>query len=300
MKLPNTPCGGSISFKRKLYTLVLLSLAFGVAILLIPYPTKLLPQFLLGAMFAHSIELLHELNHRKQFLNDFLNQWVAVLLGLPMLTSASLYKFLHGLHHKFLGTPEDTESFSYDYNQVTTFRGFILHLSIFNHYLTSLGCMQAAVFDAMDFREDMPFQVRSRVRSEFRLMAYSVTFMLVLSILLQTKFFLDIWFIPLILGAGPAHALIELPEHIGCDSTTTDICMNTRTIKAGRFAEWYTNGNCFHVEHHLNPGWEISRLRELHAQATSTSRIENLEDSYIAFYSKVLVMILRNSFEQKF
>lgn len=285
-------------FGRKLFISGTLTTILGIAALLIPYPAKLAPQIFLGAMFAHNAELLHELNHKKQFLNEHLNQWVSVILGLPMLISASLYKFLHGLHHKFLGTPQDTESFSYNYEEVTTAKGFILHLSMFSHYLASLKRMRAAVLNVMELRDDMPLHIQTRVRDEFRLMAGCVAVILTLSVVFQTTLFLDIWFIPLILGAGPAHALIELPEHIGCDSTTTDIFKNTRSIRASKFAEWYTNGNCFHVEHHLNAGWEIDKLREHHNQVAPG--IEHLEDSYFAFYSKILRKILCNSFKLNF
>jgi fatty acid desaturase len=285
----------SYSFNQKLSTLLVLDILLGIAILLAPWPAKLLPQILFGAMFAHGVELLHELNHGKQFLNERLNQSVGLVLGLPLLTSPTLYKFLHGGHHKNLGTPQDTESFAYSYDQLTTIKGFIQNLSMSNHYLASINYMRTAVLDAMQLRDDMPLFIKTRIRYEFRLMASFIAIMLVLSIVFQTRLFLDVWFIPLILGGGPAHALIELPEHIECDSTTTDVFKNTRSIRASRFAQWYTNGNCFHVEHHLNPSLELDELRELHEEIAT--RIENLENSYPAFYGRILRDILHNGFK---
>lgn len=281
-------------FLRKLYILGTLVAIFAIAVCFVPYPLKFLPQILLGSMLAHAVELLHELNHRKRFLKKW-HYKVTLMLGLPMLISPSLYDFLHGLHHKHLGTSFDTESFPYNYEQITTATGFILHLSMINHYSTSLERMRASVFDAMDLRDDMPFSVRIRVQSEFRLMASFIAIMLILSVVLHTMFFLDVWLVPLVFGAGPVHALIELPEHIGCNSSSTDVFKNTRSIQASKFAEWFSNGNCFHVEHHLNAAWEIDKLREYHNQIVQN--LENLEYSYPSFYGKILREVLRNSFK---
>jgi fatty acid desaturase len=281
-------------FVKKLYILGTLVSIFGVAVYLTPYPVKFLPQILLGSMFAHGVELLHELNHRKKFLKKY-HYKVTLMLGLPMLISPSLYDFLHGLHHRYLGTSLDTESFSYNYEQITTAKGFILHLSMMSHYLTSLGRMRASVFDAMDLRDDMPFSIKIRVQKEFRLMAGCIAIMLIFSVVLHTMLFLDVWLIPLVFGAGPVHALIELPEHIGCDSSSTDIFKNTRSIQASKFAEWFTNGNCFHTSHHMNASWDISSLRNYHNQIAS--KIENLQDSYLQFYHQLFKDILRNSFK---
>jgi fatty acid desaturase len=284
-------------FLKKLCILYILVAIFGSAVYLTPYPVKFVPQFLLGSMYSHAVELLHELLHRKRFLKQHRYQ-VTLMLGLPMLVSPSLYNFLHRLHHKYLGTPLDTESFSYDYEQITTIKGFILHVSMIKHYLAALKHMLASVFDKINIRDDMPFPIKTLVKREFRLMAVYITIMVIFSVVCKTTFFLDIWLIPLIFGAGPVHALLETPEHIGCNNRSTNVFKNTRSIEAGTFAEWFTNSNCFHSAHHLNAGWEISQLREHHNQIAEN--IENLEKSYWAFYGKLLREILRNSLKLNF
>lgn len=294
MKLTDEPSDKSGNFTVKLLILVILTSAFVTAILLVSAPAKLVPQILLGLMFAHSVELQHELGHRVIFSSERLNRWVGVVVGLPMLVSFSRYKALHGFHHRALGTPEDKESFNYSYESLTSLPGFFLHLSMLGHYSSSLNLMRASVIG--EIRENVPSSISQRIRNEFRLMAALLLIMLVLSISLRTSIFLNIWLIPLLLSAGPAHALIELPEHLGCDNKTTNPFQNTRTIRASKLMTWYVNGNNFHVEHHINPSWPIDRLSELHSQFASKS--EHLEPSYWAFYRKLLWDSYRRSVKQ--
>lgn len=295
MKLTNIPSGKSNPFKHKLYILILLTTIFTIAILLTPGLAKLIPQLLLGAMFAHSLELDHELGHHVHFHNERLNRWVGVVLAMPMLVSHSSYKASHGHHHKALGTSDDKESFAYSYEQLTTIKGFIHHLLMVNHYWSALRNMRAAVFG--ELRKDVPPHIAWRICNEFRLMLGLIILMLILSVTLQTSFFLDVWLLPLLLGAAPVHALIELPEHLGCDRNTTNVFHNTRTIRTNRFAEWFTNSNNWHVEHHENPAVPIEHLRERHSQLAP--KIKHLEPSYREFYMKFLKNLFHRSFMVK-
>ncbi|WP_392533991.1 fatty acid desaturase family protein [Nostoc sp. C117] len=296
MKLTNHFSDKSNHFAFKLLILVILSSTFVTAILLVSGPVKLVPQILLGLMFAHSVELIHELGHHVLFFNERINRWLGVVLGFPMLVSFSRYKALHGFHHRALGTPEDKESFNYSYESLTSLPGFLFHLSMLGHYSNSLNLMRASVFGEIR-EENVPSSVLQRIRNEFRLMAALLLIMLVLSIWLQTSIFVDIWLIPLLLSASIAHALIELPEHLGCDSKTTNLFQNTRTIRTSKLMNWYVNGNNFHVEHHINPSWPIDRLSELHNQVAL--QIEHLEPSYWAFYRKFLSNLYHRSVRQK-
>ncbi|MEH2395697.1 MAG: fatty acid desaturase [Nostoc sp.] len=285
MKLTNNFSEKSNYFALKLLILVILSTTFISAILLVSGSAKLVPQILLGLMLAHSVELIHELGHHVLFFSERRNRWLGVVLGLPMLVSFSRYKALHGFHHRALGTPDDKESFNYSYESITSLPGFLLHLSMLGHYFNSLNLIRASVLGEIR-EENVPSSILPRVRNEFRLMAAFLFIILVLSIFLQTSIFLNIWLIPLLLSAGPAHALIELPEHLGCDNKTTNLFKNTRTIRTSKFLNWYVNGNNFHVEHHINPSWSINKLSELHNQFAL--EIEHLEPSYSAFYRKFL------------
>ncbi len=275
-------------FIHKLTILVVLITIFVITILIAPQPVRLVPQFFLGMMFAHGVELQHELTHHVIFSNERQNRFFAIILGLPMLVSFSLYKAMHGHHHSALGTSEDKETFNYNYEKLTSIPGFILHVSMLGHYSGVLENMRVSVLGKL--REDVSPQVARRIRKEFCLMVGVITFMVVFSVLLRTSIFFDIWLLPLFLAAGPVHALIELPEHLNCNNHTTDPFQNTRTIRASKLISWYVNGNNYHVEHHVNAALPINKLADFHHQIASN--VEHLELSYWMFYQKLFQKLL--------
>jgi fatty acid desaturase len=107
-----------------------------------------------------------------------------------------------------------------------------------------------------------------------------------LSILLSRPLIAECWLLPLFLIAAPAHVLIELPEHVGCQPDTTDVFRNTRSIQAGAFARWYTNGNNYHAEHHYRRSIQVEHWSTMHQMLKA--RVEFLEPSYWSFYRRFL------------
>jgi fatty acid desaturase len=97
---------------------------------------------------------------------------------------------------------------------------------------------------------------------------------------------LMIWLIPLFVVAGPVHALIEMPEHFRCETDNTNVFRNTRSIKSNWFMTWFTNGNNYHVEHHLVPGAPIERLPEIHELVSS--EIKYVHATYRDFFLEVM------------
>ena len=72
---------------------------------------------------------------------------------------------------------------------------------------------------------------------------------------------------------------------------STNVPVKSHTNRAGSVlgpgtAADVTNGNNFHVEHHLMPGLPIDRLHDLHAVIVND--IQHFYPSYRAFYADVL------------
>jgi fatty acid desaturase len=114
-------------------------------------------------------------------------------------------------------------------------------------------------------------------------MAVFIAAMAFVTIFFQTTLFLKLWFIPLLV-AVPTHALIELPEHIGCNTTIADVLVNTRTIKTNKLLVWFVNGNNYHVEHHWLPAVPNDKFPELHPYVSSRTRYADV--SYRSFYTQ--------------
>ena len=276
------------NFAQKLSLYVALILTFGTLTVLLPWPLKLLPQLLLGAMFAHGVELEHELIHQNHFGGGW-RRWVGTLLGLPMLVDFARYRVTHSHHHRALGTADDEESFAYDFEQLATPAGLALHLSMVGHYRAVLKRMGLALrCDRTALQTDMGKAGRSltsarlaEIHQGYLVLAAAIALAVGLSIGFQTTLALQLWAVPL-LFASPIHALVELPEHWGCQTHSTDTLVNTRTILPSPLMDWFTNGNCWHVEHHAKPAMPMHQLPQLHS--THATQIKYLNYGYGEFY----------------
>jgi len=276
-------------FQVKMLLLLIPVALFISATLLTHGALSLVPMFLLGLMYAHAVELQHQCLHNTAYRSKRWNRFVGVQLGMPLLVSFSDYQSSHMNHHRLLGTPEDKEFFNYGYGSLTSLRNFIPHLFMVRHYLDVARFIMQSVTGSLTREGASPKTVR-KIRTEYLLMGAFLISMLALSVGFQTFIFVKLWLIPLLVGV-PAHALIELPEHFGCNGQTTDVLKNTRTIKCSKFANWYTDGNNYHVEHHWMPAVPNDKFVELHRFVEP--QILHLESSYWSFYGQFLSHLIR-------
>lgn len=277
-------------FLVKLLLLTLLTVSAVVLILTLPSFLWVAPSLFLGLMFAHAVELQHQCLHNTAFRKRPWNRRIGVMLGLAPLVSFSDYQNSHMRHHKLLGTPEDQEFFNYSYKSLTTLRALIPHLFMWRHYCDVAVFISKALTGRIT-RPEAPHKIAIRIRNEYLLMGVLLLAMLAITFGFHTMLFVKLWLIP-VLVAIPTHALIELPEHIGCDSNTVDVLVNTRTIKASKVAVWFTDGNNYHVEHHWLPGVPNHRFPELHQMVVG--RVKHLETSYWSFYCNYVKLLYRN------
>lgn len=278
------PSSSTQIFYRKLAVYGALVIGFGTLTVLLPWPLKLLAQLGLGAMFAHGIELEHELIHQRHFGGGW-QRWVGTALGLPLLVDFTRYRATHLHHHRALGTPDDEESFAYDFEQLATPAGFVPHLSMVGHYRAVLQRMGMALRgDRPALRADMgksggklTVARLAEIQQGYWVFAGAIVLAVAFSLAFHSTLALQLWTMPL-LFASPIHALIELPEHWGCKPDSTDPFVNSRTIQPSRFMDWFTNGNCWHVEHHARPALPMHALPGLHT--SHTAQIKHLNYGY--------------------
>lgn len=244
---------------------------------------------LLGLVYAHGVELQHQALHNTALPSKGWNRFVGFFLGLPMLVSFSDYQYSHLRHHRLLGTGDDREFFNYGYDRLTSLKPLLAHLLMLSHYRDVAGFIARSVVGRT--KPGVRPENARKIRAEYQWMALSLAAAVAVSVAFRTPMVLYLWAVPL-LTAIPAHALIELPEHWGQDHGTLDVASNTRTIQAGRFGCWYTNGNNYHVEHHWLPGVPNDRFPELHR--VIADRIAS--ETYPAFYRRFFRELYRNTF----
>ncbi|KOC90270.1 fatty acid desaturase family protein [Winslowiella iniecta] len=249
--------------------------------------------FLMGAMFAHGVELQHQVLHAQGIKNRKGNELIGIILGLPMLVSYADYKYSHLNHHKFLGTPQNKEYFDYgdQYGTLSFMTIWALFSRLF--MIPQYYAFIKKAFIALTFQdyEDTTPKVSRQIRRDYLVMILVITILTLLSYLYGWEIIATFWLIPFMIIASPVHALIEMPEHYQCNTESTHQYSNTRTIKSNAFMTWFTNGNNFHVEHHMMPGLPIDRLHDLHAKISG--KYEHYSPTYRAFYMGILKAMLR-------
>lgn len=204
-----------------------------------------------GLMYAHAVELQHQCLHYTAFKKTYLNKLWGVILGAPMFVSFAEYRKTHLKHHKNLGTREDEEFFT----------------SRFKRYLK--------IFD---------------FSKEWNLKSFAILILPILCIIFlyfNHVYLLKFWLIPVLTFGELFHYLIEFPEHYECNKNEKNPMNNTRTILGSKFSFWLTNGNNFHVEHHILAAVPINHLPKLHKLIKTD--ITQFNKNYFQFYYSILL-----------
>jgi fatty acid desaturase len=278
-------------------------LAFGVIGLLLLsaalYAPTVLCQFAIGALLAHGTELAHQALHKAGTGRAPYDTPIGLVLCGVTFVSFYFYLWSHLRHHRYNGTEKDRESFSYAYDLIDSpsrlwrFLGFVWHLTLAGHYVTAVRRMALAVVWRLRGHlraayPEMSERVAAKVEREYQVQALVVLAVGVASVAFQTTLLLDLWLVPVFIGWGPAHSLIETTEHWHCDVPNPDVFRNTRSLRAGLFARWYTNYNSCHVGHHHDMSVPADRLPSYEAELAASNEFRHLEESYPAFYGRFL------------
>lgn len=270
---------------KKLLVFLLL-LAIGCAGILSDYVVgAVLGTLLLGAMFAHGVELTHQFLHGTGFRNRTANRVAGFLCALPMLVSHAHYRALHLAHHRNLGTPANSEFFNYGAIKGKPFLVVLARsFSPARFLVVARNIFRALVGKAADGAVDK--DDRRAIRIDYLLMFVAIVGVVVFTAVTGSWLAVQLWLIPLVLVGESVHFWVELPEHFGCDLSTRNVMHNTRTIQGSWLSFWFTNGNNFHVEHHLYPRVAIDKLPRVHA--TLRQELRFFDRSYWSFLRTVL------------
>jgi len=286
-------------FIVKLIVLLVLLLLFTVSILNTTGFVHFILQICVGILFAHSVELAHQCIHKTGIGISVYDQFIGRFLGFLACVSFWHYLYWHLYHHKYNGTVYDKESFDYAYDLFNsdhrTMRifGLILHFFQLLHYYYFLKRSSKAIFGllAEELKANNPAMSSSityLIQRDYQVMAFFLFLVILVSYILKVSFFIDIWLIPLLIGYGPAHSLIELPEHFGCEHPSNNVFTNTRSIKASRFLQWLTNFNCNHIGHHYDPLVPLEMTPRLEYILQKEYNFSFVEESYLQFYLRFI------------
>lgn len=245
-----------------------------------------------GAMYVHLIELQHSVLHGHVFVSNKISRTVGFFLGLPMLISYSDFQYRHLRHHKFLGTEFNTETFSYQYDNINSLFGFFKAALDYSRALTFcervfLATIGETVSDGQNA------VMEERISQEYRLFGTILLCTVIYSVLTVNFWPLLIWLAPLLV-AEPIHFLLELPEHFGLPArSNTNVFENTRIWGGSSFARWYTHNTNLHLVHHFNQNVPMDNLDELEQIIAQHIPEASRSESYPGFYRQVISGELR-------
>jgi fatty acid desaturase len=279
-------------FVGKLCVLAVL-VAAGVALAFQPsYLATACGVVILGAAYTHAVELQHQCLHHSAFRNSRLHRVVGVPLGTPMFVSYSHYRVRHLQHHRFLGTPQDTEFFGFDTRQPLTLGALVKGLFDGTRLVAVARDTAACVTGRWEYdMGQIAPKSRKAIIVEYRWFGAFVALMVVASALGEGSLVVRLWLLPFLV-AMPMHFLVELPEHILCDTSSVDVLRNTRSITGSWITTWFTNGNNLHIEHHAAMNVPINRLRERHADTREFGL--NVQRTYAEFFTIVAREVWKN------
>jgi fatty acid desaturase len=247
---------------------------------------------LLGLMFAHAAELQHEALHNLGFNRAWANTVAGTLLGIPLGISFAAYRAAHLRHHRYLGTPQNREFFDYGdqygtdarEGRVAAARKWISRFLMIQHFRAVVKELVLCSIGRREFEGETGTTSR-RIRRNYRLICLALIGFVALSVFLGEALVMWLWLLPLLVAA-PVHAFVELPEHYRCETLVEDPFKNTRSIRSNRLMTWFTNGNNFHVEHHLMPNLPMSQLPALHVEIKD--QLEYYHPTYRDFFRSLL------------
>lgn len=274
--------------------LVVVLLAVGVGVQFYFGPAGIVVgMIILAATYTHMVELQHQCLHHSAFVSARWHRIAGVPLGFPLMVSYSHYRVRHLQHHRFLGTPNDSEFFGFDTRKPITWGSLLAGAFDYARLLTVFREIIAAFSGHWEYSQgQISPRRRKEVVGEYRLMGVALIALLVVCALGGWPAVLQFWLVPLLIAA-PLHFLVVLPEHILCEPDTADVLRNTRSITGSRLTSWFTNGNNLHVEHHAAMTVPINRLRSRHSAVQEAARY--VERSYFTFYWRIVKVATANT-----
>lgn len=278
-------------FVGKLIIVALMALIGGVLALYSNVTIMIIGIIALAATYVHAVELQHQCLHHSAFRRAPYHRLIGIPLGLPMLVSYSHYRVRHLQHHRYLGTTQDAEFFGFDARQPLSCTALLGGMFDYLRFIAVVrDVAQSAAGRWRYTLGAISPKAHRNVQSEYRIIGAVLVIATVATCLGFGEVIGKLWLLPLML-AVPMHFLVELPEHIGCDSDSKDVLRNTRSITGSTLSTWFTNGNNLHVEHHAAMNVPMNKLRARHHIVRSEGKF--VDAHYAEFYGTVLRQVVQ-------
>jgi len=224
--------------------------------------------------------LLHDGMHHTLLSRPWLNRWVSVLLGAPVLISYSAYQVMHLRHHHFLGDPRDPD----DYDNYSSSRWLVWLM----HFVRlAVGAfLYLALIPVLAWRRGSA-QQRRNIAEEYALLG---TIYVTAALLLPREFLIWGWGLPIVVVAYMTNIRGFTQHGI---TNAHDPLLASRSMLVPRPVAFCLLNENFHLEHHLFPEVPSYHLPQLHERIWPRLPRAVSGRSYLAFLSRFLVATWR-------
>ncbi len=231
------------------------------------------------AVLAH--EGAHYRLFKTRWLNDLAGKLCATPLGLSMLT----YRAIHRIHHNHLYEPLDPDlalMAGYPRGRSYLLRKLakdLAGITVIKNYYYFVGKPQG-----VGRLDDTSPALRAAARRERKLVALANAGFIALSIYLGFwRWYLLLWFLPLVTLLQAILRLRAVMEHGAVDDTTTPL-KAARTNFVPFYLYWilFPHDVHYHIEHHLYPSIPHYRLAECHRRLRARGTLDGAEVAELA------------------
>lgn len=248
----------------------------------------LLPaMFIHGIVLVHHFSLQHECCHYTAFKTRWLNDVVGNFCGLVIMLPNRFFRYEHCDHHTYTQLKgKDTEMIELP-KSLAGYFWYISSVPYWNAKFSELWRHSLGRLAPVEKRF-VPKEEHKTVILEARLMVLFYSFVIVVSMALQSAAAIWYWFLPVVLGE-PVMRAIRMTEHVG-RPMVYDMKTNTRSNIVSlpwRFLCWNMN---YHAEHHYASSVPFHALPRLNRKLDGYIHVE--KRGYVGAHADILAQLL--------
>ncbi len=228
--------------------------------------------YLVGGLAMSTLSVLgHEASHNLFTRNPKIDRWIGFLVSTPILFSATGYRIMHPLHHKYTreeGDPDNIENVS---RSSVLLRWIYIFTFFFAVYLYLVMVPVNAI-------------IKGNKREKVEVIVEYLAMIAIIAmgwIFLPTNWMVEGWLLPLIV-AGQIANIRGIAEH-GMTTSGNELT-DTRTVATNSVLSFLICNINYHIEHHLYPGIPWYNLPKLHRM---------LKEEYVAAGSSIYTSYTR-------
>ncbi len=240
--------------------------------------------YLVGGLSLSTLSVLgHEASHNLFTRNQKIDRWIGLLVGTPIAFSASGYRIMHPLHHKYVRDARDPDNIE----NITTSAFWLRWLYVFVFFLAVYLYLVLVPVNAMINAKKNGDRVLVLVEWLAMIGVVALGW-----VFLPTAWMVEGWLLPLLV-AGQVANIRGIAEH-GMTTSGNELT-DTRTVTTTPVLSFLMCNINYHLEHHLYPGIPWYNLPKAHRILRENYRAagSSVYASYVTFLADFFKAVVK-------